>query len=219
MMHTTLRNLMIGASLFVLGACDDATFNSEIGANLDEGGFGNPTMNNVLVMSGQRDYTISLANRFAAEVPSTVNFAFNSSQIDGEAAAALSRQANWINQFPELRFSVYGHTDLVGSNAYNKSLGLRRAQAAVNYLVAQGISRSRLQALVSYGETQPLVVTQDQERRNRRTVTEVAGFVQNHPAVLNGKYAAVIFREYVESATRPQNPVQQSGAQLGQPAG
>jgi len=219
MMHTTLRNLMIGASLFVLGACDDATFNSEIGANLDEGGFGNPTMNNVLVMSGQRDYTISLANRFAAEVPSTVNFAFNSSQIDGEAAAALSRQANWINQFPELRFSVYGHTDLVGSNAYNKSLGLRRAQAAVNYLVAQGISRSRLQALVSYGETQPLVVTQDQERRNRRTVTEVSGFVQNHPAVLNGKYAAVIFREYVESATRPQNPVQQSGAQLGQPAG
>ena len=218
-MHTTLRNLMIGASLFVLGACDDATFNSEIGANLDEGGFGNPTMNNVLVMSGQRDYTISLANRFAAEVPSTVNFAFNSSQIDGEAAAALSRQANWINQFPELRFSVYGHTDLVGSNAYNKSLGLRRAQAAVNYLVAQGISRSRLQALVSYGETQPLVVTQDQERRNRRTVTEVSGFVQNHPAVLNGKYAAVIFREYVESATRPQNPVQQSGAQLGQPAG
>jgi len=219
MMHTTLRNLMIGASLFVLGACDDATFNSEIGANLDAGGFGNPTMNNVLVMSGQRDYTISLANRFAAEVPSTVNFAFNSSQIDGEAAAALSRQANWISQFPELRFSVYGHTDLVGSNAYNKSLGLRRAQAAVNYLVAQGISRSRLQALVSYGETQPLVVTQDQERRNRRTVTEVAGFVQNHPAVLNGKYAAVIFREYVESATRPQNPVQQSGAQLGQPAG
>lgn len=218
-MHTTLRNLMIGASLFVLGACDDATFNSEIGANLDEGGFGNPTMNNVLVMSGQRDYTISLANRFAAEVPSTVNFAFNSSQIDGEAAAALSRQANWISQFPELRFSVYGHTDLVGSNAYNKSLGLRRAQAAVNYLVAQGISRSRLQALVSYGETQPLVVTQDQERRNRRTVTEVSGFVQNHPAVLNGKYAAVIFREYVESATRPQNPVQQSGAQLGQPAG
>jgi len=218
-MHTTLRNLMIGASLFVLGACDDATFNSEIGANLDEGGFGNPTMNNVLVMSGQRDYTISLANRFAAEVPSTVNFAFNSSQIDGEAAAALSRQANWISQFPELRFSVYGHTDLVGSNAYNKSLGLRRAQAAVNYLVAQGISRSRLQALVSYGETQPLVVTQDQERRNRRTVTEVSGFVQNHPAVLNGKYAAVIFREYVESATRPQNPVQQSGAQLAQPAG
>ena len=218
-MHTTLRNLVLGASLFVFAACEDAAFNSEIGANLDEGGFGNPTMNNALVMSGQRDYSINLANRFAAEVPSTINFAFNSSQIDGEAAAALARQANWIKQFPELRFSVYGHTDLVGSNGYNKSLGLRRAQAAVNYLVAQGISRSRLQALVSYGETQPLVVTQDQERRNRRTVTEVSGFVQNHPGVLNGKYAAIIFREYVESATRPSTPVQQSGAQLAAPGG
>lgn len=218
-MHTTLRNLVLGASLFVFAACQDAAFNSEIGANLDEGGFGNPTMNNALVMSGQRDYSINLANRFAAEVPSTINFAFNSSQIDGEAAAALARQANWIKQFPELRFSVYGHTDLVGSNGYNKSLGLRRAQAAVNYLVAQGISRSRLQALVSYGETQPLVVTQDQERRNRRTVTEVSGFVQNHPGVLNGKYAAIIFREYVESATRPSTPVQQSGAQLAAPGG
>ena len=218
-MHTTLRNLVLGASLFVFAACEDAAFNSEIGANLDEGGFGNPTMNNALVMSGQRDYSISLANRFAAEVPSTINFAFNSSQIDGEAAAALSRQANWIKQFPELRFSVYGHTDLVGSNGYNKSLGLRRAQAAVNYLVGQGISRSRLQALVSYGETQPLVVTQDQERRNRRTVTEVSGFVQNHPGVLNGKYAAIIFREYVESATRPNTPVIQSGAQLAAPGG
>ena len=218
-MHTTLRSLLIGVSLLALGACDTTAFDSEIGANLDEGGFGNPTMNNALVMSGQRDYSISLANRFAAEVPSTINFAFNSSQIDGEAAAALARQANWIKQFPELRFSVYGHTDLVGSNGYNKSLGLRRAQAAVNYLVAQGISRSRLQALVSYGETQPLVVTQDQERRNRRTVTEVSGFVQNHPGVLNGKYAAIIFREYVESATRPNTPVIQSGAQLAAPGG
>lgn len=218
-MHTTLRNLLIGASLFVFAACEDTAFNSEIGASLDEGGFGNPTMNNALVMSGQRDYSISLGNRFAAEVPSTINFAFNSSQIDGDAAAALARQANWIKQFPELRFSVYGHTDLVGSNAYNKSLGLRRAQAAVNYLVSQGISRSRLQALVSYGETQPLIVTQDQERRNRRTVTEVSGFVQNHPGVLNGKYAAIIFREYVESATRPIVPVQKSGAQLAAAGG
>ena len=218
-MHTPLRSLLIGASLLALGACDTTAFDSEIGASLDEGDFGNSTMNNTLVMSGQRDYSISLANRFAAEVPSTINFAFNSSQIDGDAAAALSRQANWIRQFPELRFSVYGHTDLVGSNGYNKSLGLRRAQAAVNYLVGQGISRSRLQALVSFGETQPLVVTQDQERRNRRTVTEVSGFVQNHPGVLNGKYAAVIFREYVDSATRPHTPVIQSGAQLAAPGG
>ena len=209
-----MRALLIAVTFGALTACS-----TEIGAELDEGNFGNPTMNNALVMSGERNYSVSLANRFATEIPSTINFAFNSTQIEGEAAAALIKQASWIGQFPELRFSVYGHTDLVGSNAYNKSLGLRRAQNVVNFLVAQGISRSRLQALVSYGETQPLIVTQDQERRNRRTVTEVSGFVQNHPSVLNGKYAEVEFREYVESATRPQKPITKSGAQLQQTSG
>ena len=212
-MAITLRALLFTASLSVLAACS-----TEIGAELDQGSFGNSTMNNTLIMSGQRDHAVNLANRFAAEVPSTITFAFNSAAIDGEAAAALTRQATWIRQFPELRFSVYGHTDLVGGNSYNKALGLRRAQAALNFLVGQGINRARLQALVSYGEAQPLIVTQNQERRNRRTVTEVSGFVQNHPAVLNGKYAEVIFREYVESATRPQAAVKSSGAQLETPA-
>jgi hypothetical protein len=36
--------------------------------------------------------------------------------------------------------------------------------------------------------------------RNRRAVTEVSGFVQNHPMVLHGKYAQVIFREYIGAA-------------------
>jgi hypothetical protein len=70
----------------------------------------------------------------------------------------------------------------------------------VSFLVNQGISRKRLQAVVSYGESQPLIATTDKERRNRRTVTEVSGFVDSNPATLNGKYAAVIFREYVASA-------------------
>jgi outer membrane protein OmpA-like peptidoglycan-associated protein len=132
-----------------------------------------------------------------------VNFEFNQANLDGEAQRVLMRQANWIRQVPEIRFRVYGHTDLVGSNAYNKRLGLRRAQAVVGFLVSQGISRSRLEAVASFGETQPLIVTQNPERRNRRTVTEVSGFVGRNPALLNGKYAAVIHREYVESATTP----------------
>ena len=70
----------------------------------------------------------------------------------------------------------------------------------MSYLTSLGISRSRLEALVSFGETQPLIVTQGRERRNRRTVTEVSGFVQGHPSLLDGKYAEVIYREYVASA-------------------
>ena len=53
---------------------------------------------------------------------------------------------------------------------------------------------------MSFGETRPLVATQNRERRNRRTVTEVSGFVETHTNVLDGKYAQIIYREYVNSA-------------------
>lgn len=202
--------LIVAAALGGLASCtpsNDPTFsafNTEAGLAYNDGGFGNSTMNNTLVMTGQADYRMNLAARFAAEVPTTINFAFNSYQLDGEAQATLRAQAAWIRQFPEIRFSVFGHTDLVGSASANYRLGLRRAEAAVQFLVSQGVERSRLVALVSQGETQPLVLTQNQERQNRRTVTEVSGFVQSHPNVLNGKYAEIIFRDYIVSAGVPQ---------------
>ncbi|MCV6825272.1 MULTISPECIES: OmpA family protein [Halocynthiibacter] len=183
------------ASVLAIAGCD-----REAGRAVDASAFGTSTENNYLVQTGQRSYAISLAKRFAEEVPSTINFAFDSYQLDQNARAALRVQADWIKQFPEVTFKVYGHTDLVGSAAYNKKLGLRRAQAAVNYLISQGISRDRLAAVVSYGKTQPLIVTQGRERKNRRTVTEVSGFLKRHPTVLNGKYAEIIFRDYVASA-------------------
>ena len=174
-----------------------SSFFSEAGAELDSGYFGEATMNNRLVQTGQQDYTVNLARRFAADVRSTINFEFNKSDLDAEAREVLTRQANWIRQFPEVRFTVYGHTDLVGSQAYNRTLGLRRAQAAVAFLISQGIDRNRLEAVVSFGETQPLIVTEGRERQNRRTVTEVSGFVESNPLVLNGKYAQIIFRSYI----------------------
>jgi len=190
-----------GVSLLVVSGCERIRSAGEAGRFLDEGRFGDPTMNNVLVMTGQRSYYEQLAERFAQEVPTTINFAFNSAELDVTSQNVLRAQATWIRQFPEVRFSVYGHTDLVGSNAYNYRLGLRRARAAVNFLVAQGIDRDRLEALVSLGETQPLVATPNRELRNRRTVTEVSGFMQDHPMVLDGNYARIVYRTYTGSAS------------------
>lgn len=194
-----LRASLAGVALLALVACGD----HESGAELSTTGFGDATMNNTLIQSGEKDYVMELGGRFAREVPDTVNFAFNSAVLDGEAQAILRRQAHWIRQFPEVRFRVFGHTDLVGSDGYNKALGLRRAQAVVAFLGTQGISRSRLEALASFGETRPLIQTTNEERRNRRTVTEVSGFVKRNPTVMNGKYAEVVFREYVKEADRP----------------
>ena len=196
--------LLLG--LLALAACQPASnhaFKSvfmEAGSAVTSSDFGNATMNNTLIQTGQRDYAIGLNRRFSAEVPTTINFEFNSALLDEEARNVLRAQADFIRQFPEVSFKVYGHTDLVGSTAYNMSLGKRRADAAVDYLISQGIDRSRLAAAVSYGETQPLIVSEGRERANRRTVTEVSGFVETNALVMNGKYAEIVFREYVASA-------------------
>lgn len=197
------------ASTIALSACGTSSdpvytqFYREAGALVDTGQFGNATANNTLIMTGERQYTFDLANRFATEVIMTVNFSFNSSVLDAGAQDALRQQAIWIRQFPEIRFRVYGHTDAVGSSGYNKQLGLARARAVVGFLTSQGITRDRLEAVASFGETQPLIVTQGRERRNRRTVTEVSGFVESHPSVLDGKYAQIVYRDYVTSGTAP----------------
>lgn len=219
-MKRTIASLV---TLAVVSACAQtageqggvwASLDREAGSSIDSGTFGNATMNNTLIQTGQASYAINLNSRFSAEVQTTINFAFNSAALDETARATLRQQATWIKQFPEVRFKVFGHTDLVGSNAYNRRLGQRRADAAVLYLISQGISRSRLEAVVSFGETQPLIASQSQERANRRTVTEVSGFVQNHPMVLNGKYAEIIFREYVNSAVPPTTLGGISGSEL-----
>ena len=207
-MTLKIKTFLVGASVLALTACGEGTafdtFNQEAGAFIDEGGFGNPTMNNTQIQNGDVTFLANLNQRFTAEVPTMVTFEFDRADLDADARAILNEQADWIRQFPEIQFSVYGHTDAVGSDAYNQALGKRRANAVVNYLVSQGVNRSRLKALVSYGESRLAVETSDRERRNRRTVTEVSGVVQNHPMVLNGKYAQVIFRDYVRSATLPQ---------------
>lgn len=199
-------NKLAAAALLFVAACTDGSgtvtpsFFNEAGAVIDTGNFGYATTNNTAIQNGDKQYVLSLANRFAEEVNTTVNFAFDSAQLDQEARTILRQQAGWIQQFPEVRFKVYGHTDAVGSQAYNKALGMRRARAVVAYLSSQGIGRDRLEAVVSLGKSQPLIVTQGRERRNRRTVTEVTGFVDRHPTVMDGKYAEIVYREYISSA-------------------
>ena len=197
------HHFIIGAAILALTACDGTNFNRESGAQVDEGGFGAATMNNTQLMTGEIEATEALGNRFANETHPTITFAFNSAVLDDQARATLHEHGNSRRQFLEVRFKVYGHTDLVGSDSYNKALGMRRARAAVAYLTSQGIGSARLEAVVSFGKTRPVIQTPGPEQQNRRTVTEVSGFVNRKAMLLNGKYAAVVMREYLKYGTRP----------------
>ena len=197
-------SLLSTAAVLALAACDPAQYPSiDRQAGLTVGaGFGEATAQNMAANKNMRTAVAHMNTRFAAAVPTTITFDFDKSFLTASAKGTLNRQADFMRQFPELGFSVYGYADAPGTNEYNKSLGLRRANAALDYLVSQGVSRNRLKALVSYGETRPAVPDAGRERANRRVVTSVSGVGGAGAGgdVLNGKYAEVIFREYVESA-------------------
>lgn len=202
-----------GLALLVLSGCAAPGLNSVAGAELGATGFGAATEGNMRAMTGSAEAIGHLGARFAAEVPTTVNFAFGSAALDAAARATLDRQAEFMRAFPEARFSVYGHTDKVGPNAANERLGLARARAAVAHLVARGVSSTRLAALVSYGETRPLVPVPSAERANRRTVTEVSGFVAGNPLVLDGNYGRIVYRGYVGSGANRGQEVSGGGGE------
>ena len=84
-----------------------------------------------------------------------VFFAFDEYTLTPQAQATLSRQAAWLNEYPETRIMVAGNCDERGTREYNLALGARRAEAAKSYLVSLGVDAARIQT-VSYGKERPI---------------------------------------------------------------
>jgi OOP family OmpA-OmpF porin len=98
-----------------------------------------------------------------------VNFGFNSAKLQQEAYPVLFHAAVVLLQNPQLEVEIQGYTDNIGSAEYNKRLSQKRAQVVKDYLVARGVSASRLTA-VGYGEKMPIADNKTAEGRamNRR---------------------------------------------------
>lgn len=134
---------------------------------------------------------------FKAAAADTVTFEFDRAGLDDTARSALDQQAAWLRANKTVRVAVIGHTDLVGGEGYNNRLGMRRAQAAASYLTSKGVARKRIDVVESRGEREPVVQTEDRERRNRRSITEVVGFDFSFVGTgLDGEYAQRVFDKY-----------------------
>ncbi|RIJ37540.1 OmpA family protein [Pontibacter oryzae] len=97
-------------------------------------------------------------NRDTPEKPIVVEnilYDFDKSDIRPDAAKELDKLVQTLKDNPNIRIELSSHTDSRQSDAYNLALSQRRAQAAVDYLVSRGISRSRLVAK-GYGESKLL---------------------------------------------------------------
>lgn len=101
-------------------------------------------------------------------------FDFDRAELRAEGRAQLQELVAKLQRYNVEVVIVVGHTDSVGSDAYNMKLGNRRAQAVKNFLIAQGLERSRIYT-ESKGEKQPVADNRTREGRakNRRVEIEV----------------------------------------------
>jgi outer membrane protein OmpA-like peptidoglycan-associated protein len=102
-------------------------------------------------------------------LPADVTFAFDKSDIRPRFFGPLSAFARTMHNYPGTDVEVVGHTDAVGSDAYNVSLSERRGRAVADYLVAQDAEPSRL-VVEGMGESEPIASNATAEGRaaNRR---------------------------------------------------
>ncbi|MFI8483228.1 OmpA family protein [Pseudomonas sp. NPDC078700] len=104
-----------------------------------------------------------------------VKFDFDKSKVKEESYGDIKNLADFMNQYPQTSTTVEGHTDSVGTDAYNQTLSEKRADAVRDVLVNQyGVGGERVNA-VGYGESQPVADNATAEGRaiNRRVEAAV----------------------------------------------
>ena len=102
-----------------------------------------------------------------------VNFETSSAQLTPEATTVLDRVATALNDNPDVRVRVIGHTDASGARAFNVQLSQARAESVTAYLATRGVSAERMEA-VGVGPDRPIAdnSTAEGRRTNRRVELE-----------------------------------------------
>jgi outer membrane protein OmpA-like peptidoglycan-associated protein len=113
-------------------------------------------------------------NTLNLNMPSNITFAFDSANLTPQAQSALDSVARVLNQYPETRIGVSGHTDDIGSDSYNQNLSERRAASVSGYLASHGVNSMRM-AQQGMGERMPKYPNTDEANRsqNRRVELEI----------------------------------------------
>ena len=154
---TLLRGARLAAVLAAALAISACANRPEDNAQANAAGAATP--------GSQQDFVVNVGDRVFFETDST--------DLTPQARATLDKQAQWLSNYQQYsQFTVEGHADERGTREYNIALGARRAQAVRDYLMARGVSASRMHT-ISYGKERPVAVCNDIScwSQNRRAVT------------------------------------------------
>ncbi|QXM25445.1 peptidoglycan-associated lipoprotein Pal [Elioraea tepida] len=153
----TKKLVSAAAALALLAACESTPDQSAAG------GAGQATGPRP---GSQEDLVVNVGDR--------VFFDFDRYDIRPDGRATLQRQAEWLQRYGSVNVLIAGHADERGTREYNLALGQRRANAARDFLVAQGVSAARIQT-ISYGKDRPIALGSNEEAwaQNRVAITSV----------------------------------------------
>lgn len=125
----------------------------------------------------ERSVTMRKLEVGTRQVLRNIYFDFDRDTFKDESYTELNRLETMLAQNPGIQVEISGHTDRIGTKAYNKNLSQRRANAVKNYLVNKGIDARRVVSM-GYGEEKPLASNDDEvegRELNRRVEFVVIG--------------------------------------------
>ena len=113
-------------------------------------------------------------------IPSGINFAYNSADVQPQFRRTLDQVSGVLGQYRDTYIDIYGHTDSTGSDEYNQTLSERRAISVADYLSGRGVQSVRI-GTRGYGKTQPIASNDTEQGRatNRRVEVKIVPISQN----------------------------------------
>jgi peptidoglycan-associated lipoprotein len=113
---------------------------------------------------------------FATNVGDRIYFIVDQSDLTPEGQEILTKQAQWLQRYPNVVVQVEGHSDERGTREYNIALSARRATATREFLIAQGVNPRRISS-IAYGKERPAALCDAEQcwTQNRRAVTVITG--------------------------------------------
>lgn len=156
----------------------DTEWQAGVGVGLNFGGGSKPAPAPAPVVAAAPEPMPEPAPEPALEtvrVELDVKFDFDKDRVKEESYGDIKNLADFMNQYPQTSTTVEGHTDSVGTDAYNQKLSERRANAVREVLVNQyGVGAERVGS-VGYGESRPVADNATEAGRavNRRVEAEV----------------------------------------------
>lgn len=103
---------------------------------------------------------------------SGILFDFDKSDLSGNAKENIAKLGRILNEYPDTRLTIQGHTDNKGDDNYNRQLSAKRADAVRDYLIANGVQGGRLNT-TAYGESAPIASNDTEAGRAKNRRVEV----------------------------------------------